>query len=70
MIWTIAWVAWLVLFIVVEFLALRNDVSEDTLSEHVRRWLSVKTRWGRTVFLVAWAGFTVWFGVHIVTGLV
>lgn len=70
MIWTILWVGWFLLFAVVEALALRNDMPGDTLSEHVRKWLSVKTKLGRTVFLIVWAGFTVWFGLHILTGWV
>lgn len=70
MIWTILWVSWFILFAVVEVLALRNDMPGDTLSEHVRKWLSVKTKLGRTVFLIVWAGFTAWFGVHVLTGWV
>ena len=68
MIYTLAWIVWGVFFAVVEGFALHNDMPGDTLSEHVRKWLSVKTRIGRTAFLVIWAGFAVWFCAHILTG--
>lgn len=74
---SLIWIGWIVIpwlvFAVAEAIALRNDVPGDTLSEHVRRWLSVKTRKGRTLFLILWLigmGVWIWFGFHIGTGLV
>lgn len=64
------WIGWIAAFFIVEGVALHNDMPGDTLSEHLRQWLSVKTKLGRTVFLVLWAGFAVWFCVHIITDLV
>ena len=71
------WITWLfapwVIFAIVEGVALRNDMPGDTLSEHIRKWLSVKTRPGRTAFLIVWLiglGVWLWFVVHILTGLV
>ena len=67
MIWTLLWVGWLAAFAIIEGVALHNDMPGDTLSEHTRKWFSVKTKLGRTIFLVAWVGFAVWFTVHIIT---
>lgn len=67
---TWAWIAWLLIFVVVEAVAVRNDVRDDTLSEHLRQWFSVHTKPGRTAFLVVFAGFAAWFAVHILTGTV
>lgn len=67
-IFTWLWIGWLVAFAVIEAVALKNDLPEDTLSEHVRRWLSIHTQLGRTVFLIAFGGFTLWFAMHITVG--
>jgi hypothetical protein len=69
-IYTLLWIGWFLIFAIVEAFALHNDMPGDTLSEHVRKWLSVHTKLGRSIFLVVWAGFSVWFLVHIVTKLV
>lgn len=69
MIWTILWVGWILAFFAIEIPAIRNDLREDTLSEHIRRWFSTKTHHGRSVFIVAWLAFTVWFVPHIVWGI-
>lgn len=69
-IWTILWALWGLAFIVIEGVALKNDVPDDTLSEHIRRWLHTDTRLGRTAFIVAFGGFVAWFSVHILTLLV
>lgn len=70
MIYTLLWAGWVLAFIIVEGFALRNDVSGDTLSEHVRKWIRTDTKLGRTIFLVAFGGFAIWFLVHIITKLV
>lgn len=62
------WVVWGLMFVVVETIALCTDLPGDTLSEHVRKWFSVKTKLGRTIFLVVWAGFAIWFAPHILLG--
>ena len=63
--WTVLWVGWIVAFFVIEGVALRNDMPGDTLSEHIRKWLRMDTKLGRSVFLVAFGGFALWFVVHI-----
>lgn len=67
-VYTLLWIGWLAAFALIEGFALKNDMPGDTLSEHTRKWFSVKTKLGRTAFLVAWAGFAVWFCAHILTG--
>lgn len=73
MIYTLLWISWLVVlggsFAVVEAFALRNDMPGDTLSEHVRKWFSVHTKIGRTIFLGVWLFFAAWFLLHILTKL-
>jgi len=66
--YTLLWVGWILAFAIIEGVALHNDMPGDTLSEHTRKWFSVKTKLGRTIFLCIWAGFAVWFCVHIITG--
>lgn len=48
-----------------EVYALRNGKRDDTLSESTRRWFRVRTRAGRTVFVVAWVAFAAWWVAHI-----
>jgi hypothetical protein len=69
-VWTLLWISWILAFAIIEFAALHNDLPGDTLSEHLRRWFSVKKKLGRTVFLVAFGGFCCWFGIHVLTGWV
>lgn len=69
-VWEILWLLWIAAFAIIEAVAVKNDTPNDTLSEHLRKWFRVDTRPGRTAFLVAFGGFVVWFGVHIVTNLV
>ena len=66
-IWTLLWILWIAGFAVIEACALANDVDEDTLSEHLRKWFRVDTHLGRTVWLVVTGIFFAWFVVHIVT---
>lgn len=68
--WDWLWIGWAAAFAIIEGIALFNDVPRDTLSAHIRRWLSVKTKLGRTIFLIAFGGFVAWFAVHILTGTV
>lgn len=74
--WTIAWIAWLVLtiggFIALEVVALvrknDRDLDPDTLSDHLTKWFSVKTRTGRivwTVVCIILAVVLAWLWPHI-----
>jgi hypothetical protein len=66
-IWNVLWVLWIVSFAIIEAVAISNDVDEDTLSEHLRKWFRVDTHLGRTVWLVVSGIFFAWFVVHIVS---
>ena len=70
MLYTILWVVWILMFVVIEAKAISNDVDEDTLSEHLRKWFNVDTHVGRTVWLIVSGVFMAWFIVHIATGVV
>ena len=48
-----------------EAYAIGSKVEGDTLSERTRVWLRTSTIPGRTVFLAAWVGLTVWYPIHI-----
>lgn len=66
---TIAWISWIVGFLVIEFWAIFRQDEGDTLSEHLRKWFNVKTNHGRTVWLVvSFIFFVVWFIPHIAFG--
>lgn len=68
---TALWVGWAVAFAIIEGVALYHDyrdVPGGTLSAHLRRWFSVKTKLGRTAFLVVFGGFCAWFFPHILLG--
>jgi len=67
--WTVLWILWIVSFFVIEGFAIANKTEGDTLSEHVRKWFNVKENKGRAIFLWVWAGFSVWFLVHIAFSL-
>lgn len=64
-VWTWLWLAWIGVFAAIEGIALLNDAREDTLSEHLRRWLRTDTKRGRTVWVVVSGVFFAWFVVHI-----
>jgi hypothetical protein len=62
-------------FAVVETFAIIHDrrthpgpQAGATLSDHLRRWFSVKTNLGRTAFLVVFGAFVAWFFPHVVLG--
>lgn len=48
-----------------EAYTLKTKRSGDTLSETTRRWSRVRTPLGRAVFTLAWAGFSIWYLIHI-----
>lgn len=63
--WTWLWLAWIVSFFAIEVPAIRNDIKNDTLSEHVRLWFRTDTKLGRTLWLFVSGSFAAWFIVHI-----
>ena len=64
----VGWCLWTAFFITWESLALLNKNMGDTLSENTRLLFRVRTsKAGRAIFLVVWAGFAVWFPMHILT---
>lgn len=69
-VWDWLWIDFGLAFLIIEGVALFNDVPRDTLSAHIRKWLRTDTKLGRTIFLVAFGGFVCWFAVHILTRLV
>lgn len=67
---TIAWLLWLAMFVVVEGIALIRKDRGDTLSEHVWKWFRIRDKprqwtWRRAVL----AGFLVWLLIHMVAGI-
>lgn len=67
--YTALWLLWLGFFVAVEGQALLYKAPGATLTEHVVKWASIKTKgkwWrGRRFMLLA---FTVWLAVHMLTG--
>lgn len=69
--WTVAWIAWIAAFAVIEGFALVNKKPGDTLSENVWRWFAVKGgsrpiwHWtGRLILLIA----GIWLTGHLAFG--
>lgn len=76
-VWDWAWLAWGVLFCVIEGMALFNSVGGDTLSEHVWAFLGIRNLDGRRIQNPGgWArlrrfitlAFLAWLSVHLLTG--
>lgn len=71
-VWTVLWLLWGGVFLVIEGIALFNKSINDTLSEHFWRWLKVGDH-GTPTWLV-WAGragvllFCAWLGLHLSFG--
>jgi hypothetical protein len=67
---TWAWVLWILFFLVVEGIAVSNNIKGDTLSEHVW-WLigtgSERSGWN-WFFRVFLAGLIAWLIPHFMTG--
>ena len=59
------WLAWAVLFGVIEGTALFNKTKDDTLSENLRDLFHTNTRTGRTVWGVVFGIFAGLFALHI-----
>lgn len=64
-IWGWLWIAWILLFFVIEGTALITDHIAGTLSDHFRLWFRTDTKPGRTIWLVVSGVFGAWFIVHI-----
>lgn len=64
-IWGYLWIAWGLIFAVIEGTALAHDNAAGTLSDHLRLWFRTDTKIGRTVWLVVSGLFGAWFLVHI-----
>ena len=69
-VWGYLWLAWGVLFVVIESVAIYNDNQETpngqrSLSDHLRKWFATDTKRGRTAWLIASGLFGAWFIVHI-----
>lgn len=68
-VWTVLWLLWLLMFFIVEGLALANKEDGDTLSEHVWKWLRPPV--GARVWRLrrfALLSFMAWLTVHFLTG--
>lgn len=59
--WWIGWALWLVMFAILETMALLDPRSGDTLSEHVWWVLQAPVLW------FVGAGFMVWLTIHFLT---
>ena len=67
--WTIAWIVWIAAFFVIETPALFNERKDETLSQKIWNWFSVRRK-GR-----AWRTrrgllgvFLLWLSIHFLTG--
>lgn len=73
--YTIAWLAWLGAFGVIEAVALWRKGPDDTLSEHVWKWFgtarpagtALPDGWTRLRRFALLSG-VVWLGAHFITG--
>ncbi len=67
---TVAWIFWIVFFMVVEGIAVFNNIPGDTLSEHV--WKLIGTNADRSDWTWVWriglAGLLIWMIPHFMTG--
>jgi hypothetical protein len=66
--YTLAWVAWLAAFALIEGKAIANKTPGDTFSEHTRKVFATHTKPGKAAFAVVWVGFAAWYLVHILGG--
>jgi hypothetical protein len=67
--WTTAWVMWIVMFLTIEGRALLNKSKDDTFSEFVWRYFSIKDKssgWRFRRF--ALLSFLAWLTAHFLSG--
>jgi hypothetical protein len=65
------WVAWIVAFLVLEFIAIGRRRYQDTLSEFVWQVCKVtpgNTFWQWTALHIFLAGFLIWLDFHLLGG--
>jgi lipoprotein signal peptidase len=66
---TVAWILWILAFVVIEYLAIRREAKGDTLTEHIVDWFSTTKRgmaWGLRRLLLA--VFLAWLTIHFFLG--
>ena len=67
--YTIAWIAWIFIFFVIEAFAIVDKKKGDTLSEHFWFAFDIKdTGKPRKIMRLVGSGFIMWLAVHLVTG--
>jgi len=66
---TFAWVMWLVMFAVIEGVAIFRKERGDTLSEHIWKWFQIRESKDWNFRRAALAIFLVWLLVHMVSGI-
>lgn len=75
-VYTVAWLAWLAYFAIVEGRALFNSRTGDTLSEHVWQWFAIDRLDGERRPITGWVrlrrfallAFVAWLAAHFLTG--
>jgi hypothetical protein len=71
--YTVAWIIWIALFLVIEGMALANKAPGDTLSEHVWKWFRTDVEPANRT-LQDWLlrgillGFLLWLCLHFLFG--
>lgn len=68
--YTAAWLSWIGAFIAIEGLALWDKDTDDTLTEHVLVWFSIKNKgrwWQLRRFILL--TFLCWLTVHFLSGM-
>ena len=71
--YTVAWILWILAFVVIEGIALADSRRNDTLSEHVWTWFSLKgekgsLRWWQAILRFGFMAFMAWLTIHFLTG--
>ena len=71
--WTFAWIGWLLIFAVLEAIALVRKKRGDTLSENTWRWFSLKgdkgsLKWWQSLTRLGFMAFWAWLTIHFFTG--
>lgn len=67
--WTILWLIWIIFFGVIEGAAVFNKTKGDTLSEHIWKWFSIKSKakgWRIRRFTLL--ALLTWLITHFLTG--
>lgn len=64
--WTLLWIGWGALFFAIEIPAVLNERRNDTLSEHVWRFLGVKREltWRVRLRRIGFIAFWGWLSMH------